>query len=110
MMSGMMSGEPDQMVTCWNHSGSNAAWRAGLLEMELRSTGTDGQFSALKKNGLKFIHSNERMRITHELGSVEIDSQQTSALNKSAGNPIFKRSPVVYYSCKAVISRVFYGQ
>lgn len=110
----MMSGEPDRTVGEWSPVGINPG-RTQLRVPDCRRWNSVppermAKFSALKKNGLKFIHSNKRMRITHELATVEIGSQQTSALNKSAGNPIFGRSPVVYYSCKAVISRVFYGQ
>jgi hypothetical protein len=30
-------------------------------------------------------------------------------LNKSTSGPILGQSPAIYYSCKAVISRGFYG-
>jgi hypothetical protein len=49
------------------------------------------------------------MRITHASGCAKFASQQTSALNKPTSDPILGQSPVVYYSCKAVISRGFYG-
>jgi hypothetical protein len=49
------------------------------------------------------------MRIAHESKWAKITVQQTYALNKSIPDPISGQSPVVYCSCKAVISRGFYG-